>query len=106
MALATSSPAATGWRTMEETMSAYQPVDPFLRLTVGVPIYTDDGQKIGTVKEIRGRSFKVQTGLLQRDYWLSADCLDSATAGEPAILRVAKDELDRFKEDEAPEAAA
>ena len=80
--------------------------DPFLRLTVGVPVYTDDEHKLGSVKEIQGRYFKVGTGLLQRDYWLPADCVESAVAGEAVILPFSKDQIDQYKLANAPEVAA
>ena len=80
--------------------------DPFLRLTVGVPVYTDDEQKLGTVKEKQGRYFKVGTGLLQRDYWLPAECIESAVAGEAVMLPFSKDRLDTYKLANVPEAAA
>jgi len=86
----------------ERTTSA----DPFLRLTVGVPVYTDDEHKLGTVKEIQGRHFKVGTGLLQRDYWLPAECVETAVAGEAVVLPFSKDQLDTYKLADAPEAAA
>jgi hypothetical protein len=83
--------AAAAWERWEVDMNERAPeTDPFLRLTVGVTVYTDDGQKIGTVKEIQGRYFKVGTGLLQRDFWLPADCIESAVAGEPVALPFSK----------------
>ena len=45
----------------------YQSLHPF-SVTVGTPVYTHDGAKIGKVKEVRGEAFKVETGLFQRDY--------------------------------------
>jgi hypothetical protein len=80
--------------------------DPFMRVTVGVPVYTDDEQKLGTVKEIRGRHFKVGTGLFQKDFWLPAECVESAVAGQPILLPFSKDQLDAYKLANAPEAAA
>ena len=85
-------------------MTEYAEVDPVLRVTVGVPVYTDDAQRVGTVKEIRGRTFKVGTGLFQKDYWLSADTIDTVVAGEPVVLAITKDRLDPHKL-EAPRAA-
>jgi hypothetical protein len=81
-------------------------VDPFLRLTIGVPVYTDDEQKIGTVKDKQGRHFRVGTGLFQKDFWLPADCVESAVAGQPVMLPFSKDQLDQYKLGSAPEAAA
>jgi hypothetical protein len=81
-------------------------VDPFMRVTVGVPVYTDDEQKIGTVKQIQGRAFKIGTGFLQRDYWLPATCVAVAVPGEPVMLSVAKGQLDQYKAADAADAAA
>ena len=80
--------------------------DPFMRLTKGVAVYTDDEQKLGTVKEIQGRYFKVGTGLLQKDFWLPAECVESAVAGEPVMLPFSKTQVDQYKLTNAPEAAA
>src|SRR5205823_11764885 len=63
---------------------------PFLRVTVGSPIYTADDEKIGKVKEVRDQHFKVETGLLQRDYWLHADCVAQATPDDSVILKIGR----------------
>src|SRR4051812_21331451 len=81
----------------EGDMAEFGQVDPVLRVTVGVPVYTDDAQRLGTVKEIRGRNFKVGTGLFQKDFWLSADPIDTVVAGEPIVLAIPKDRLDPHK---------
>lgn len=47
---------------------------------VGAEVYTADGDKLGTVKEVAGSCFKVDARM-QPDYWLSSDCVTSATAG-------------------------
>jgi len=78
---------------------------PFLRVTVGSPIYTADDEKIGKVKEVRDQHFKVETGLLQRDYWLHADCVAQATPDDSVILSVAKADLDQHKVSEPSQAA-
>jgi len=70
---------------------------PILRVTAGSPIYTRDDQKIGKVKEVRGQYFKVETGLFQRDYWLSAESVESAVPNEVVTLAVGKAELDAYK---------
>jgi hypothetical protein len=81
------------------------PTDPFLRLTVGVPVFTSDAERIGTVKEVSGRSFKVGTGWFQRDFWLPAECIDTVVAGEPIELRISKSDIDSHKR-ERPDLAA
>ena len=86
-------------------MSIESEPDPILRVTVGMPIYTDDGQKIGAVKEVLVNAFKVGTPLLQRDYWLAADTIKSATPGEAVMLAIDKAHLGQRKLKERPAAA-
>ena len=78
-------------------MSIASGPDPILRVTVGSPIYTSDDRKIGTVKEQRGRGFKVGTSLLQRDYWLAAETLATVTPDGPVVLSVDRAHLDEHK---------
>jgi hypothetical protein len=78
---------------------------PILRVTVEASIYSNDGEKLGTVKEIQGNAFKVGTGLFQRDYWLSGDAVESAVPGESVFLKVDKADIDQHKVD-APDQAA
>ena len=73
---------------------------PILRVTVGTPIYSQDGGKIGTVKEVRAQSFKVQTGLFQRDYWLPAQAVREAAPDAAVTLSVDKGQIDRVRLDE------
>ena len=87
-------------------MSAYVTEDPFLRLTVGVPVYTSDEQRIGSVKEKRSRHFKVETGWFRRDFWLPAECVDSVVAGEPVVLNIDSGRLNDRKVADPDEAAA
>jgi hypothetical protein len=58
-------PAADGRRTTM-TRSARSPAP-----VVGAAVYTADGTKLGTVKEIAHSSFKVDARL-QPDYWLAS----------------------------------
>ena len=85
-------------------MSVVDRPDPILRVTVGSPIYTDDGQKIGTVKERRGNAFKVGTALWQRDYWLGADAIGVAVPDGPVTLRVDKAHLAEHRLQDPPSA--
>jgi hypothetical protein len=73
---------------------------PFLRVTLGTPIYTSDQEKIGTVKERRATAFKVSTPLFQRDFWLPADAVSSATPDESVILAFSSGDLDDYKIEE------
>jgi hypothetical protein len=78
---------------------------PILRVTVGATVYSSDDEKLGKVKEVRGGCFKVEAGLLQRDYWLSGDAVESAVPDESVFLSAAKSEIDSFKVDAPSEAA-
>ena len=51
---------------------------PILRVTVDTPVYGQDGEKLGKVKEVRGNAFKIETGLFQKDYWLPGNCIAEA----------------------------
>ncbi len=62
---------------------------------VGNAIYTEDGDQIGTVKEIQGRFFKVDAPM-KPDFWLSEDCIRSA-GGARVTLTVDKDHLGDVK---------
>jgi len=77
---------------------------PILRVTVGTPIYTQDGAKLGKVKEVRGQAFKIETGLLQRDYWLPAASVSEAVPDVAVTLNVEKNQIGTHKIDE-PRAA-
>jgi hypothetical protein len=78
---------------------------PILRVTVGAPVYTHDGDRIGKVKEVRGEAFKIETGLFSRDYWLNGACVASAVPDEAVELSVDKADLDAHKVEEPPQAA-
>lgn len=69
-------------------------------LTIGAPVLTLDGAKLGTVKEMEGRYFKVDVSG-QPDYWLHADAIRS-TGGGQVTLGVDKDHLDDYKVDSPP----
>ncbi len=64
-------------------------------LTIGAPVLTLDGAKLGTVAGIKGRSFKVDISM-QPDYWLSADAIRSTSGGQ-VTLGVDKDHVDDYK---------
>ena len=70
--------------------------EPFLRVTVGSPVYSHDEHKIGVVKEIRRDSLKVSAGLL-RHFWLKADAVAGAIPEVSVILVADKGDLDDYK---------
>ena len=63
--------------------------------TVGAEVYTAEGDKLGTVKEVSGSCFKVDASM-RPDYWLASDCITSTTGSE-VRLNVPKDRLDDAK---------
>ena len=71
--------------------------DPILRVTVGTPIYTNDYHKVGTVKERRADAIKVGTPFLQRDYWLMAETVASASPDNAVVLAFDRAHLDEHK---------
>ena len=77
-------------------------VDPILRVTVGTPVFTWDNHRLGKVKEIQNEAFKIETGLLQRDFWLPADSINEAVPDEAVILTLEKGQLDGHKIEEPP----
>lgn len=78
------------------SMSFGSAPEPILRVTVGSPIFTRDDQKIGVVKEIRGRAFKVDAGFW-REFWLGAESLAAAIPGQSVTLVTAKADLNQHK---------
>ncbi len=66
--------------------------------TVGCEIYSADGDKLGTVKEVQGAYFKVDAPM-QPDYWLACDCVRGGTAGNRVEVAFQKSELDTYKKD-------
>jgi hypothetical protein len=69
------------------------PVDRAFTTTipVGCPVYTADGEQLGTVKESRGGCFKVDVRM-QPDYWLSITSV-ATVAPDRVITAFTKDRL-------------
>ncbi len=72
------------------------------RVTPGCAVFTQDGDQIGRVKEVRGRYFKVDAPL-RPDYWLSRDVVAAATPSA-VTLAVGKEQLGHVKLDAPDEA--
>ena len=69
---------------------------------MGTPVFSRDGEHLGTVKEIRDTAFKLDvTG--QPDYWLPTTCLTEDTTGR-MIVAATKDQIGDLtvKEPKAP----
>lgn len=64
----------------------------YLRITVGSPVYTHDDKKIGKVKEVQGRHFKVDAPL-RPDYWLSDEVVEAAVSDQSVLLGIDAAEL-------------
>lgn len=64
-------------------------------IPMGSPVYTADNDKIGTVKEVQGTSFKVDASG-QPDYWLPASAVMSATL-DRVMVSFRKDSLGDYK---------
>jgi hypothetical protein len=67
-----------------------------LTVTVGSAVQTLDGDRIGTISEVRGKYFKIKTGRFHRDYWLRTDSVRSSGFNE-VTLNVPKAQLDGVK---------
>ena len=68
----------------------------------GCEVVTRDGDKVGTVKEVRGGYFKVNAPL-QPDYWLQRQFVESNAEGR-ITLSFEKGELGDYKVKDLPEA--
>ena len=90
----------SGERMMQRAPARPEPTqwqDPMPHIEVGLSVQTRDGQRVGRVGEIKGRSIKVETPILQRDFWLSAEVIASADARGGVVLAVPKSDLDQHK---------
>jgi hypothetical protein len=72
-------------------------VDPFPDVAVGLAVVTQDAHRIGKVAEIRGRYFRVEAGILQRDFWLPAECVAIVEAPERVLLSPNRAQLEPYK---------
>ena len=69
-------------------------------ITMGADVFTSEGDRLGQVAEVRGTAFRVDVSMMP-DYWLPADCVDSADAGG-VHLECTKDEVGDHKIDAPP----
>ena len=54
-------------------------------LAVGTEVYSEDGDRLGTVKEVRGQHFKVDARM-QPDYWLPMTAVRPAADGRLTVM--------------------
>ena len=66
-------------------------MDPVHDITPGLPVHTEDGEKIGTVKEVSMAAFKVDVPM-RPDFWLSRDRVLSFT-NERVTMDFSHDDL-------------
>ena len=69
----------------------------YLKAAMGSAVHTRDDQMIGVISEIRGDFFKIKTKWWQHNFWLRADIIHTAAAGERVLLNVDKDHLEDVK---------
>jgi len=67
-----------------------------LDLTAGASVFTADGERLGTVKQVAGADFKVDAPL-ERDYWLGRDFV-IASSPERVTLSFNRDDLRAYKQ--------
>jgi hypothetical protein len=65
---------------------------------IGCDVYTMDGDRLGTVKEVQGAYFKVDAPM-SMDYWLACDCVRGGSGGDRVEVAFAKSELGTYKKD-------
>ncbi len=66
--------------------------------SIGAEVYTADGSKLGTIKEVQGLYFKVDAPM-QPDYWLSTECLRGGSGMSRCEVEFDKDHLADYRRD-------
>jgi hypothetical protein len=94
---ATSATLPQGRQTAPSATAFAETAEPTFQVHEGEKVYTADDHKLGTVKEVTSRHFKVHRAL-SKDYWLDTS-LVSEEDGESIRLAVSKGELDDVKMD-------
>jgi hypothetical protein len=77
-------------------------IDPFPSVNVGLAVVTHDQHRIGKVAELRGRFFRVEAGMLQRDFWLPAECVAAVEPDQRVLLSPNRTQLESHKSRIAP----
>lgn len=70
-------------------------MDPVHDIILGLPVFTQSGEQIGSVKEVTPHAIKIDAPL-QPDYWLSREQVMSFTT-ERVTLTIEKDHLSDYK---------
>jgi hypothetical protein len=88
---------STERREMRGAAPAPTRIDPYTLVEVGLAVVTQDDQRVGKVGELRGRHFRVEAPMLQRDFWLPAECVADVHPGEHVLLTTNRSQLEPFK---------
>ncbi len=67
-------------------------------LVAGKNVVTSDGEKLGTVKEVRGDFFKVDAPMM-KDYWVACDTVANEL-GDTVRLSFTKDNVEAYRQPE------
>jgi hypothetical protein len=65
-------------------------------IRIGTPVYSRDGDELGTVKEVRTTAFKVDAPA-KPDYWLPTECLSTASTAGRLVVEADTDRLGDLK---------
>jgi hypothetical protein len=65
-------------------------------IVIGTPVFAPDGDRLGRVKEVQGRFFKVDAPMAP-DFWLDTDCIRTASAAGGVTLAVDPDKLPDYR---------
>ena len=69
----------------------------------GLQVYTQDGEHLGEVKEVRGDGYFKVNAKMQKDYWLQSEFVESVS-GDRVTMEFTKDDHGDYKVDEPAEA--
>ena len=71
---------------------------PSAEIAIGMPVYTRDGEKLGTVAEVRDANLKIDVSM-KPDYWLRADFLRPGHEDGRTTMVFDNEHLDDHKQD-------
>ena len=74
-----------------------------MEVAVGAQVFTNDGDELGRVKEVRGHYFKVDHRM-GPDFWLQREFIESSTP-QRVGMQIAKADLDNYKVKEPDDGA-
>jgi hypothetical protein len=77
--------------------------EPFDTVTIGLPVYSQDSELLGTVSEIAGRAFKVMDPTADFGFWLRSSDVATVSPDQWAQLSFPRHQLDRHRSFTMPE---